>query len=297
MKNIPIITRDVFPFHKEDKDWAVAAYSTPPFTTPHEAFFNALFNEEKPSGIESPLMSKSLVDSLPDRCLKIEEYWFGKNYILDLDSEDDLYVNYPIDDERYPAHFQGIYFCLRSYEYSKNNYTHEIVYIGKTSDIKQSFTPHHKIEAFKLLDVDRVLFATYNPDHYTESDICWAEQQYIDMLKPTLNRDDFLCLGNKKQAKGVEPKQLAANGRIDISFTQKYFDTIQFDRASDCQKVQLFNHLINQLDSLFEKKNGYSPIKKTLPDDDATNPNETFYDRMRAFALENGIELKTMKVA
>lgn len=90
---------------------------------------------------------------------------------------------------------QGVYFCFRSLPSGDEgcDWHNEIIYIGKTNNLCQRFSSHHKKKAFEFLGFDRLIFIGYNVDLYSESDVLWAERQYIEMLKPILN--DRHCLG------------------------------------------------------------------------------------------------------
>lgn len=80
----------------------------------------------------------------------------------------------------------GIYFCVRVIPSFFD--TEEVVYVGKTKDLHQRFTQHHKMSFFRMLRVSRIYFIEYNRDLYSEDELCSAEQKYIDLLHPVLNR-------------------------------------------------------------------------------------------------------------
>lgn len=94
---------------------------------------------------------------------------------------------YDLRDKDMPEH-GGVYFCERCIcgsEFDDDSFLCEICYVGKTNNLKSRFQNHHKMPAFDFLNVNNILFLAM-PD-YSQTDILWAERQYINLLRPLLN--------------------------------------------------------------------------------------------------------------
>ena len=203
---IPIVTRDLLPI-PPDLIRLLTSYNEEnekdPHYIPHHLFADLLL-----SGSDGNLQ----YPSLPKYCIQFID-WIASCGIIrcnDTEYNGSGFINDDVDGDYKDKHFsQGVYFCLRESPLIQSDgygCFHEIIYVGKTNDIEQRFTQHHKKEAFKFLNIDRVMLIGYNPEYYTESDLLWAERQYIDMLKPVLN--DRSCL-NLFSGSDVESKSTA----------------------------------------------------------------------------------------
>ena len=147
----------------------------------HHAFLEQLWNDEE----EYP--------EFPQQCLSVNLWDFNsfgkleeKQGIAVVNDEEE---HDEVEGEEYedPFFSQGVYFCVRHLDAINDRSFDEIVYIGKTSNLERRFSQHHKKNAFDFLGVGQIYFVSYNPKYYSESDVLWAERQYIDMLKPILN--------------------------------------------------------------------------------------------------------------
>jgi predicted GIY-YIG superfamily endonuclease len=207
---IPIATKDFWLFPKDCQE-TVDSYQHNYGLTPHNAFINTIFSAD---------ILDEQISQFPIGCIVGTDYDYGGRKRL-LDEQGYIgFVNRQDFDESDPrcndmTHSQGIYFCLRqvaSAYYELGDFLDEIVYIGKTINIQQRFSQHHKKDAFDFLDVYKVLFISYNPDFYSESDLLWAERQYIDMLKPILNdrHCSGLLSGNAEESKSSAIQELSA---------------------------------------------------------------------------------------
>jgi hypothetical protein len=201
-KKIPIITRDLLPIPADSKRVLTQyneLHDKSSDYVAHNLFVGLLF-ESLDEDIELPL--------LPENCIAIDDF-LARDGIASCSGADfngGININPTKTENGRLCFSQGIYFCLREAPLIKSeqfDYFHEIIYVGKTINIEQRFSQHHKKEAFKFLGIDRVIFVGYNPKYYSESDLLWAERQYINMLKPILNDCSASCLtdGNGEDAK------------------------------------------------------------------------------------------------
>ena len=180
-KKIPIATRD---FCSIDKSLVEDLYCGFGFL-PHNNFFCALF-DDKDDNWESK--------SFPLNCVTVHDFVWETNALANHDRIGIVNENEIPGLSEWKSE-QGVYFCIRCLPSGEQgwDFHNEIIYVGKTNNICQRFSSHHKKKAFEFLGFDRLIFISYKVDLYSESDVLWAERQYIEMLKPILN--DRHCLG------------------------------------------------------------------------------------------------------
>lgn len=119
--------------------------------------------------------------------------------------DDGCRLSFGSDGDKNIVTSQGIYFVFRHFGFEDIDGDHafECVYIGKTNNLLNRFSQHHKKAAFIKLRCSICYFVQYSPDFYTEFDLLWAERQYINLLKPILNdcSASYLSNGNSEDAK------------------------------------------------------------------------------------------------
>ena len=178
-KKIPIATRDFCVLSESEKWLETCNYEAKGFL-PHNNFVNPFFDLD---------VGDLNAEFFPPNCVAIYDLTLENGCYLSSDNfigavnpcdEDDLVDEWETT--------QGIYFCIRIVPVQDaNDYLNEVIYVGKANNILQRFSRHHKKKSLEFLGCERIIFITYNPDYFTESDVLWAERQYIDMLKPMLN--------------------------------------------------------------------------------------------------------------
>ena len=174
-KKIPIATRD-FCVLSESEKWLEANNYDACGFLPHNIFYFCVIAADFNAEFFPPNCVAIYDLSLKNGCNISADDFIGSVNPYD---EDDLIDGWKKN--------QGIYFCLRNTPIDASEYHNEVVYVGKANNLLQRFSQHHKKKSLEFLGCDRIIFLTYNPEYYTESDVLWAERQYIDMLKPVLN--------------------------------------------------------------------------------------------------------------
>jgi hypothetical protein len=109
---------------------------------------------------------------------------------------------------------------------------------------------------------------------------------------------DFLSF--KKIAESIN--LFGSNNSCDKGFTQSDFNKAISDLESQIAELKAkypeFVHATILKPAREVIQLNMVRLDMTTDEDEvSTNPNETIYDRMRAFAIENGIEIKTMQTA
>jgi len=119
-------------------------------------------------------------------------------------------------------HQYGVYFCVRSITCADGSFT-EIVYIGKTIDLKSRMINHHKKGALKLLRVQYIYFVSFDRILYSESNLLCAERKYIKAINPILNdlNHSKLFLNDKKYLEGNKgfAKKKKTNKKLVLKFS------------------------------------------------------------------------------
>lgn len=78
---------------------------------------------------------------------------------------------------------QGIYFCCR--RVSLDSPLIEVWYVGKARNFRIRWSRHHKIQALK--DIQNVIVVCVPFNNYSNDNLIFVEQVYINMLEPSFN--------------------------------------------------------------------------------------------------------------
>ena len=129
----------------------------------------------------------------------------------------------------------GIYFCVRSIACEDGAFN-EIVYVGKTINLKARIIKHHKRGALKLLRIRYIYFVSFDCDLYCEKDLLCAERTYIKTISPILNdlNHSKLLLNDEnylKKSKGFGNKKKPNKKtklELELSMTEMMMMAIEF---------------------------------------------------------------------